>query len=37
VKVWIKEWKVSTEQIQELYRNMHEAYSATGDSYVIFF
>jgi translation initiation factor 3 subunit M len=32
VKKWVKEWKVSTEQIQELYRNMHEAYAATGDS-----
>ncbi|CAF3705418.1 unnamed protein product [Rotaria sp. Silwood1] len=32
VKKWVKEWKVSTEQVQELYRNMHEAYAATGDS-----
>jgi hypothetical protein len=37
VKKWVKEWKVSTEQIQELYRNMHEAYAASGDSYVFFF
>jgi hypothetical protein len=37
VKKWVKEWKVSTEQIQELYRNMHEAYAATGDSYVFCF
>jgi hypothetical protein len=37
VKNWVKEWKVSTEQIQELYRNMHEAYSASGDSYVFYF
>ncbi|CAF0871203.1 unnamed protein product [Rotaria sordida] len=32
VKVWVKEWKVSNEQVQELYRNMHEAYAAIGDS-----
>ncbi|CAF4340610.1 unnamed protein product, partial [Rotaria sp. Silwood2] len=32
VKKWVKDWKVSTEQVQELYRNMHEAYAATGDS-----
>ncbi|CAF3583152.1 unnamed protein product [Rotaria sp. Silwood1] len=32
VKKWVKEWKVSTEQVQELYRNMHEAYAAIGDS-----
>lgn len=32
VKKWVKEWKVSSEQIQELYRNMHEAYTAIDDS-----
>jgi len=32
VKKWVKEWKVSPEQVQELYRNMHEAYAAAGDS-----
>ncbi|CAF3683832.1 unnamed protein product [Rotaria socialis] len=32
VKLWVKEWNVSIEQIQELYRNMHEAYAAIGDS-----
>jgi hypothetical protein len=37
VRKWVKEWKVSTEQVQELYRNMHEAYAATGDSYVFSF
>jgi hypothetical protein len=34
VKRWVEEWKVSIEQRQELYRNMHEAYAASGDSYV---
>ncbi|UJR22002.1 hypothetical protein I4U23_025070 [Adineta vaga] len=32
VKKWIKDWKVSTDQVQDLYRNMHEAYATTGDS-----
>ena len=32
VKKWVKDWKVSTEQVQELYRSMHEAYAAAGDS-----
>jgi hypothetical protein len=32
VKLWVNEWKVSTEQVQELYRQMHEAYTASGDS-----
>ncbi|CAF3891899.1 unnamed protein product [Rotaria magnacalcarata] len=32
IKLWVKEWNVSIEQIQELYRNMHEAYVASGDS-----
>ncbi|CAF1358192.1 unnamed protein product [Adineta steineri] len=32
VKKWVKDWKVSTEQVQELYQSMHEAYAATGDS-----
>ncbi|CAF4331002.1 unnamed protein product [Rotaria socialis] len=35
VKLWVKEWNVSIEQIQELYRNMHEAYAAIGDSCII--
>lgn len=34
VKKWTKEWKVSNEQIQELYRNMQDAYAAAGDSWV---
>jgi len=32
VKQWIKEWKVSTEQVQELYRCMYEAYAAAKDT-----
>jgi len=32
VKLWVKEWKVSTEQVQDLYRGMYEAYAATRDS-----
>lgn len=36
VKLWVKNLKVSIEQTQELYRNMHEAYTAIGDSCVVF-
>lgn len=32
VKKWVNDWKISTEQVQELYRNMNEAYAAAGDS-----
>ncbi|CAF0939499.1 unnamed protein product [Adineta ricciae] len=32
VKKWISDWKVPTEQVQELYRSMHEAYTVAGDS-----
>ncbi|CAF1483809.1 unnamed protein product [Adineta ricciae] len=32
VKKWISDWKVPTEQVQQLYRSMHEAYTVAGDS-----
>lgn len=32
VKKWVKEWKLTSEQIQELYRSMHDAYIAIDDS-----
>ncbi|CAF1324283.1 unnamed protein product [Didymodactylos carnosus] len=32
VKQWIKEWKISTEQVQDLYRFMYEAYVQAKDT-----